>query len=95
MISRDIIIDGYRINAAKKNIIIPANIWGKLKTLSQMLGIIVLFFLFNSTPNVGWNKSICYYTFQNFLLYVALVLSMTSGIIYVKKINKMNHGKRK
>jgi hypothetical protein len=26
MISRDIIIDGYRINAAKKNIIIPANI---------------------------------------------------------------------
>ena len=43
MIVRDLIVDGLRFMVAKKNVVVAANIFGKLKTVTQMLAIIVVF----------------------------------------------------
>ena len=48
MISRDTIVDATRMVAASKKIIIAANIYGKLKTVTQMIAIIVIIFAFNA-----------------------------------------------
>jgi len=96
MITRDIITDGYKMSAASKGIVVPANIFGKAKTMVQMLAILVIFFVFNSSGNVGWSRGIQYYAIQNLLLFVATVLSIISGIIYIAQISKKtkNYGKK-
>lgn len=82
---RDIIIDGIRINAIKKQIVIPANIWGKLKTIFQMTAIIIVFFfgIQNQNENHWW-----YWSVQNIFNYVALLLSIISLIIYWLQYSK-------
>ena len=42
IISREFIITGFRLVAAAENIVIAASFWGKVKTISQMLMIIVV-----------------------------------------------------
>lgn len=43
-IVRDILVDGTRIYAIKRNIKVQANIWGKIKTILISLAIIALAF---------------------------------------------------
>jgi len=88
MIMRDIIVDGYRMMASKNKIVVPANIFGKAKTMVQMIAMVLIFFVFNATPNAGWARNMPYYVCQNMLLYVATVLSIVSGVIYIVKISK-------
>ena len=81
MISRDIIVDAVRMNAVRKNVVIAANIWGKLKTVFQMIGII--FVLINDLGldtllNIPNNLYI-----GQVILYVATVISLISGAIYL------------
>ena len=42
IIGREFIISGFRLIAAENNIVIAANYWGKFKTVSQMVMIILL-----------------------------------------------------
>ena len=42
IIGREFIISGFRLIAAEKGIVIAANYWGKFKTVSQMIMIILL-----------------------------------------------------
>lgn len=42
IISREFLVSGFRMLAAKKGITIAANIWGKLKTVSQMILVILI-----------------------------------------------------
>ena len=45
MLIRDIIIDGTRMVASNQNIVIAANIYGKLKTVNLMIAIIIIMFI--------------------------------------------------
>ncbi len=45
VVLRDILVSGIRMYAASKDVVIPANYFGKLKTVSQMVLIIFLYFL--------------------------------------------------
>ena len=42
MIARDIVVDAVRLNAMRKNVVVAANIFGKLKTVFQMVAIILI-----------------------------------------------------
>ncbi len=79
MISRDLIVDGYRTFLSSKKIIIPANILGKLKTVFQMIGVLIVLFIFND-KNINSNS---YYLLQNIFLIIATIISIISGIVYV------------
>lgn len=83
-IVRDTIVDAYRVSIAVKNIIVPANIWGKLKTIFQMLGIIIIYFVFSENKNL---YSFDFLLVQNLVLFIATLFSIVSGIIYVYSIN--------
>lgn len=80
MILRDVIVDGMRMMAHSKHIVVSANIWGKSKTVLQMIAI-TLFFL-NDWPfsYLGLPK---YLNVSYIFLYLALIASLVSGAIYM------------
>lgn len=94
MIARDVAVDATKAMASSKGYVVPANWCGKLKTIVQMLAIVVIFFFFNANYNVvnlesiGQDDRAVWWGIQNLLMYVAAFLSLLSGIIYFIDINK-------
>lgn len=86
MIARDVAVDAQKALAAKKKIVVAANFWGKLKTILQMVGIILIFFVFANNGSDITDPF--YWSIQQLMLYLATVMSVVSGIIYFKNINK-------
>ena len=84
MICRDIIVDASRMYASTKGKVVAANIWGKLKTVLQMIAIILILFSFG----IVYNNLVFHYLVQNLLLLVATVFSVVSGVIYEIQIFK-------
>ena len=78
IVIRDLIVDGYRTFLASKQIIVSANMLGKVKTVLQMISLFVVLFIFNGTSN-----NIAYYLLQNGLLFVATLMTVISGIYYL------------
>lgn len=84
MIIRDIVVDAIRIMAVNKNVVIAANKYGKMKTVFQMIAIPAI--LLNDYP-----FSLIYKTFDypeslyicNIFMYIAALMSLISGIIYL------------
>lgn len=99
MIARDVCVDAQRMVAASKGVVIPANYWGKLKTVLQMVGTIFVFFFFNCSffdvqAEPLYNGM--YWGIQNLMLHLATVVSIISGVVYFIGINKAlkNNGKQ-
>ena len=81
MIGRDIIVDAIRLNAVRKNVVVAANIFGKIKTVLQMVGLIlVLINDFGLSTLIGLPEGL--YIGQ-IVIYLATIASVLSGIIYV------------
>lgn len=82
MIARDLVVDALRLIAVKKNIVIAANIFGKAKTVLQMVAIPML--LLNDWPwkyfDGNWPNSL---QISNIFFYLATIMSIVSGVIYV------------
>lgn len=80
MIGRDIAVDGIKLISAKKGRTVAANIYGKLKTVFQMIAIPVIFlngFPFNYL--LKENTSII----TIILASLACLMSLISGVIYI------------
>lgn len=96
MISRDIVVDAMRMYASSKGIIVAANAWGKLKTVTQMIAIIATFFAFGIPDPALDPINNAQYILKNIHVFLAIdgmyllacLFSITSGIIYVVNINK-------
>lgn len=84
MIGRDLIIDAFRLVASTKGSVVAANIFGKLKTVFQMVAIPMV--LLNSWPfayfDVDWNN---YLRICNIAIYIATAMSLISLIIYLRQ----------
>ena len=84
MIVRDLVVDGIRFMAAQKQIVIAANMFGKVKTVTQMIAILVV--LLNGFPfsffDYNWPT---YLHISDWLCYIATFFSVLSGVIYVKQ----------
>ena len=85
MILRDLAVDGVRFLAASKGEVIAANIYGKLKTVAQMIAIPFLFL--NGWPFNYLAKENTYIV-TIILICIPLVLSYISGIIYIYRGRK-------
>lgn len=96
MIARDVAVDADRMVAAKKNVVVAANIYGKLKTIMQMVAIIFVFFFANASYykiSYWWIELLIddkpmWWGIQNLGMFVALGLSVASGIVYFVQIAK-------
>ena len=82
MIARDLVVDALRLVAVKKNIVIAANIFGKAKTVLQMIAIPML--LLNDWPFSLFDKTWPFsLQISNIFFYLATIMSLVSGVIYV------------
>ena len=91
MIGRDLVVDALRLIAVKKNIVIAANIFGKLKTVLQMVAIPMMLlndwpfhYIYQNNPNYPEFLNI-----SNIFFYIATIMSLISGIIYVYQNRKV------
>ena len=84
MVARDTVVDALRFIAAQKGTVIAANIFGKLKTVLQMVAISCVLlndFPFHYMyPNNPYQQ---YLSVTAFIVYAATLTSLLSGIIYV------------
>ena len=76
MIWRDTIVDGVRMLAADKGQVIPAANIGKLKTVAQMLAIMLV--LIGNLP-----FEFIHFPLDTIMVWVATLLSAVSGVSYV------------
>lgn len=88
MVARDIIVDVMRMLAMEQGKVVAANIFGKMKTVLQMIALI--FVLLNDWPFSLLNLS---YPITLIICYVAMAVSLISGIIYI--ISNINLFKEK
>ncbi|ATZ16092.1 CDP-diacylglycerol--glycerol-3-phosphate 3-phosphatidyltransferase [Entomoplasma freundtii] len=84
-ILRDIFVDFIRMMLAKNNVTLAAGIWGKLKTVFQMIGLSLLFFVsykfFADYPQeYGWFNQVTLSP-----VYLGVFFSLYSGVDYFIK----------
>ena len=85
IISRELIISGFRIIAADNGIVIAASIWGKVKTVFQMIMIIWLILDLNSFVKENIVNSNIYDIIGNVLIGISLILTVVSLVEYLIK----------
>lgn len=78
---REYAITGLRGVAAEENIVVAASIWGKVKTTCQMIALFLMMI-----PNIV--VGLCGINIGLWLMYVAVILTIYSGMDYVIKISK-------
>lgn len=85
VLTREFAVAGVRLIATAQGIVIPANYWGKAKTVSQMVFTIVIMLLaeldatFDIFANAGWFTLA---RVSNIMLWITAVLTVVSGITY-------------
>ena len=79
IISREFAISGFRLIAADNGIVIAASWWGKFKTVSQMIMIILLI------ANLGGVFTVL----ENVFMWIALILTVVSLADYIWKNKKV------
>ena len=87
---REFAVSGIRLVAASSGKVVAANIWGKINTVSQMVGISVIFAMqvvlevLNAMKvSIGFITEDFYYI-GNGLIWLSTVFTLISGIIYLK-----------
>ena len=73
IIAREFIISGFRLIAAENGIVIAANYWGKFKTVSQMIMIILLILHFDGI----------FVVLEQIFIWLSLALTIISLITYI------------
>ena len=86
LVARDIVVDALRFVAANKGVVIAANIFGKLKTVLEMIAVGLV--LLNGWPfiyfDAEWPVRIA-----DIFVYLATIASVVSGAIYVIQNRKV------
>ncbi|MBR0418017.1 MAG: CDP-diacylglycerol--glycerol-3-phosphate 3-phosphatidyltransferase [Erysipelotrichaceae bacterium] len=81
MILRDIVVDGCRMIAAQHGVVVSAGMLGKLKTVLQMISIIVI--LLNNLPFELW-----YIPADEILIWFTSFISVAGGYSYFMQVKK-------
>ena len=86
---REFTITSFRLVATAQGIVIPANVYGKMKTISQMVFSIVIMLLAELDYCKLLGNSFPLTIAANSLLSITAILCVISGIIYVKQSIKI------
>ena len=90
VLTREFAIASVRMIAAAGGVVIPANMWGKAKTVSQMTFTIIIMLLaelYQYLPVVPGTNCPAFLTLANVsncLLWITAILTVVSGAIYIK-----------
>lgn len=89
VLMREFVVTSFRLTASAQGIVIPANIYGKLKTISQMVFSIAIMIMGELRYLEILPESFNLPLISNALLWVTAVLAVISGIIYIKQSIKL------
>lgn len=92
ILAREFMITGLRFQAASQGIVIPAGRWGKHKTVTQMIAVSATLVVITvkstftalSIDAPSFLSQILKYT-PNVLVGLAVVMTIVSGVLYIKK----------
>lgn len=94
VLAREFVVSGYRLIAVEKGgQVIAASIWGKIKTATQMVAIILAFLDLNyfgafiNTSLTGY--SLVINVFSTTLMFISTIAAIFSGIDYLKGSKKL------
>lgn len=87
---REFMVSSLRLVTAKSGLVVAANIWGKLKTVSQMVGLIAALFFYTLISDFGLAAqcpSLCNIMDIAImvLFWISSVLCVISGLIYLNE----------
>ena len=86
LVARDIIVDALRFIAAQKGVVIAANIFGKMKTVLEMVAVSLV--LLNGWPFYYFDKD-WVVRIADIFVYLCTLVSVISGVIYVVQNRKV------
>lgn len=90
VLTREFAIASIRMISASNGVVVPANMWGKVKTTAQMTFTIIIMLLgevyqyAEIRPGVNIPYWLTLANISNALLWVTAVLTVISGVIYIK-----------
>ncbi len=82
VLTREFLVTSFRLVAAAQGVVIAANIWGKLKTVSQMVSSILIMLAIHFVDAFSFDFAL-FALISNILLGITAVLTVISGIIYI------------
>lgn len=89
VLTREFAVTSIRLVASAEGIVIPANMWGKIKTVSQMT-FTILIMLIKEIEELGYiPESFDIPLVSNILLGITAVLTIVSGLIYIIQSSKL------
>ncbi|MDD3839266.1 MAG: CDP-diacylglycerol--glycerol-3-phosphate 3-phosphatidyltransferase [Clostridia bacterium] len=88
IISRELIITGFRAIAASRGVIVAASSWGKVKTVTQIIAIMSI--LLRNFP-----FSMINFPFDKIMTYIAVVFTIVSAVDYFIKNKQVFHIEQK
>ncbi len=83
---REFMVSSLRLVTAKSGLVVAANIWGKLKTVSQMVGLVAALFFYTLIADFGLTQitATCDIIIM-VLFWISAVLCVISGLIYLNE----------
>ena len=95
VLTREFVIASVRMIAASSGIVIPANIWGKIKTVTQMIFTILImllgevYYVLENQQSGLFLKLPDLSLVSNGLLWITAIFTVASGVIYLKDSRKI------
>lgn len=89
VLTREFAIASVRMIAASNGVVIPANIWGKIKTVTQMVFTILImllgeaYYIVESTDTILFSKLPDLSLVSNGLLWITAIFTVISGAVYL------------
>lgn len=75
ILAREFMVSGVRLVVANEGVVVPAGIWGKLKTAFTMIAIVAILLLEGLGIHICWVNEI--------LIWIAAILTIISGVQYL------------
>jgi CDP-diacylglycerol--glycerol-3-phosphate 3-phosphatidyltransferase len=88
ILSREFMVTGLRLVVANEGVVVAAGIWGKLKTAFTMIALLVVMLLqifypdAKGSPDLNWKAPV--FLINEGLIWIAVVLTLISGGVYLK-----------
>ncbi|MBP3330894.1 MAG: CDP-diacylglycerol--glycerol-3-phosphate 3-phosphatidyltransferase [Clostridia bacterium] len=89
VLTREFTVTGIRMIATVQNVVIPANIWGKIKTATQMTFSIVIMLIAELIADFHFMPYQYFITASNIAMWIIAAFTFISGAIYVVQAVKV------
>lgn len=87
VLAREFLVTSVRMVATTQGVIIPANVWGKIKTVAQIVTVLLVLLLAESVASFGfpaWLGNSTHFAWvSGGLLWMTAILAVASGAAYV------------